>query len=199
MPEFLMSAETVSAWADVAQTLIAIVAALVVWYEYIEHKKARRADLAATLIARLDADELIAFAVTSLDWGDGLVVTPPAWRDLLENRKPLYEAAIVEDALSPNLNISTATDPLRMLYRQAFVRLFNHLQNVALHVKRERALLSDLGAMADLAHRLSRPLYVPSQELYRNAIAAWYPANVWALIERLDKRFPERSEDSRTS
>jgi hypothetical protein len=194
----MLSPDYVSAWADVAQTIIAIVAALVVWYEYIEHKKARRADLAATLIARLDADELIAFAVTSLDWGGGLVVVPPAWRDLLENRKPLYEAAIVEDALSPNLNISTAMDPLRMLYRHAFVRLFNHLQVVAVHVKRDPALISGLEPMADLAHRLSRPLYIPSRELYRNAIAAWYPANVWALIERLDKWFPEPSEESRT-
>jgi len=190
----MLSPDSVSAWADVAQTLIALVGALVVWYEYREHKKSRRADLAAALTAHLDADDLIAFAVNSLDWGAGLVVVPQAWRDLLDDRKPLYEAAIVEDALSATLSNSTATDPLRMLYRQAFVRLFNHLQTVAIHVNRDPVLLSELEPVADLAHRLSRPLYVPTRDLYRNAIAAWYPADVWVLIEALNQRFPERSE-----
>jgi hypothetical protein len=190
--------QELSAWNGLAQTLIALVGAVVVWYQYREYQKARRADLAITLVCQLDTDDLIAFAVSSLDWGAGYVLVPATWRDLVEDRKPIYAAANIEDALTPKLTLATSKDPLRILYRRSFVRLFDHLQIVALHVKRDPKLLDKLEPMADLAHRLCRPLYVQTKEqqksrpLYRHAIAEWYPGGeVLAFVEALDRRFPE--------
>jgi hypothetical protein len=193
-----MSLEQAAHWSAIAQAVIALVAAVFVWHEYRGHQKARRDDLARSLAAVLDTDELIAFAANSLDWGGGLVVAPPGWRDLLEHPAPLYDAAHVEDALQVRLTGSTQSNPLRLLYRHAFVRLFNHLEIVALHVKRDPALLIELEAIADVAHRLCRPHYVqltrklPERDLYRTALLGWYPPEVHEFVKQLDQHFPDR-------
>jgi hypothetical protein len=192
------SAAAISAWASVAQTALASLGAVFIWREYQAHQKGRRTDLALSLSAALDSDELLMFASNSLDWGGGLVVTPPSWRDLLDTPRSQFNRADVEDALDVGLSDTTQTNGVRMLFRYAFVRLFNHLEIVAQQVRKDPALLDELESMADVAHRLRRPLYVRTS-LYETAVKAWYSAEVWRFVEALDRRFPELKDGDATS
>src|SRR5262245_61429307 len=98
-----MDASWISALSDVGNTLIAGIVAGFVWIEYQQHKRTRRAELALSLASAVDADELEDFAVTSLDWGAGIVAVPQRWQHLFSGKPPTYSAADVEDALLSQL------------------------------------------------------------------------------------------------
>jgi hypothetical protein len=192
-----MSLEKFAALSTIVQTLIALFAAAVVAYEYAAHKRARRADLALSLISQLENDELAAFATTSLDWGAGYIIPPASWIPLLEDPHPVYSAALVEESLEVSINRATQESLLRQLFRRAFVQLFNRLEIMSIHVRNDSLLLEEFEPMAEIAHRLCAPLYVQTdravadRDLYRLALKGWYSPHVLAFVESVHRRFPE--------
>lgn len=185
-------ADWVTAASTSIQAVIAVIAAGTVWVQYQAHKNEERSALAMSLTQAIEQDDLAAFAVTSLDWGAGCVIIPPSWRDLFHDRTPEYLAEVVEDALSGSLTEETARNIINQLYRHAFVRLFNHLEIVAIHLKSDPELLEELEPIAWIAHKLLRPDYVGKKDLYVNALKSWqYPSGVLRFVCQLDERFPE--------
>ena len=79
----LTKADVVAAIATVATAITAVIALAVTWVEYGRQKGMARLELAQGLIDRLETDEMIAFAVKSLDWAAGTIPVPAAWRDIV--------------------------------------------------------------------------------------------------------------------
>jgi hypothetical protein len=186
----LTKADMIAAIATVATAIIAVIALVATWVEYGGQKGKARLELAQGLIDRLETDEMIAFAVRSLDWGAGTIPVPAAWRDIVRQpyitAEPVELAAAVEKQLTP----ATAQDPVRMLYRHSFVRLFDHLERIEDLRQKQAVETADLATMAWLAKQLRHWSYdpTPQKQAFQSAIDGWYEeGKLFGLIDDLIK------------
>ena len=141
----------------------------------LEHSRERsqaQLEVAQKLIEQFDSDEMISFAVTVLDWAAGIIVVPAAWRELVGKAGITPHPSEVIDATSYALSDDTRKDPTRLLYRHAFVRLFNHLERI------EDLRVSDAIAIADL-----RPVMWLVRELHS---WTYYPGTEWPFQAAMD-------------
>jgi hypothetical protein len=184
--EDAMSASSLSEAADVAQIVMATCAGLAllgVAVEYLAQKARSRLEHAQAMIEVFDRDEMIAFAVTCLDWAGGLIPIPSAWREAVGASVVRPDPAAVRTAVERVLNKETAESPLLLLYRHAFVRLFNHLERIE---DLRRAIgPSDVRPIAWIAQQLASWQY-GDPDTFAGAIDGWYDnGKLRRLIELL--------------
>jgi hypothetical protein len=155
--------------------------------EHVRQKAQFQLELAQKLIEHFDSDEMISFAVTVLDWGGGIIVVPAAWRDVIGKPgitpSPLEVIAATQYKLTPE----TKKDATRLLYRHAFVRLFNHLERIEDLRASDAIRVTDLQPVTWLAQELHRWTYYPKTEWpFQGAMDGWYPkGKLKGLVEAL--------------
>ncbi len=158
-----------------------------------------RVALAQRMSSELAQDELLSFAVNRLDWGAGLVQLPPSWRASPEIAFVPFDIDLFKRALLTDFKVSR--DPIGMLYRHAFVRLYDYLTRVASLEKDGLIELRDLPAHGWIANQLSDWPYINTEErstFFLAAIKAWYPDGLALnLIESLCKQFPRDRRDAK--
>jgi hypothetical protein len=191
----VLAAVDYAGWASVLISVIAFGAVVV---EYRRQKRQARLQLAQQMIERLDDDPMLRFAITALDWGAGLVIIPDSWRGPVQKPVVPFSLDAVRDGVSPRLTTSTANDPLRLLYRHAFVHLFNHLERIGTLVETDAIDVRDLRPIAWIAHQLLNWSYAPHDErehFFLGAMSEWYPNGMpEALVKKLAGQLPAHAQ-----
>ncbi|HMB95962.1 MAG TPA: hypothetical protein VKK61_07990 [Tepidisphaeraceae bacterium] len=179
-------------WASVLVSVIAFGAVVV---EYRRQTRRHRLEIAQNLIEQLDEDDMLRFAVTTLDWGAGLVIIPESWRSVIDKPSVEFQLDVILDALRPELTSVTARDPLHLLYRHSFVRLFNHLERISVLLESGAVDVNDLQPIAFVAHQLLQWSYASVEkgdEIFREAMKRWYPDDAPnRVVTLISKRFPQ--------
>ncbi|MGH7022225.1 MAG: hypothetical protein ACREEB_01395 [Caulobacteraceae bacterium] len=170
-------------WLESAGALLGGLAASVavgvtIWQYFVE-KSRRKFELASRLIGQLEGCEMLAFAVTCVDWGDGLIPTPSSWQPIVGSPMIKQDAGLLGEALRFELSDRVRGDPTGMMYRHAFVALFNHLERVQRHVDEGSIRAKDLRSLAWLARELSHWSYAALAEIdpnrfFMEAAEGWY-------------------------
>jgi hypothetical protein len=184
---------TIEAIAASVSAIVASLALVAVYREYRNQKNRNRLELAQSMIERAETDEMILFAMTSLDWAEGVVPVPQTWRAIIgkEAIKPDIEA--VYDAVRPQLTKKIAADEIKLLYRHAFVRLFNHLERIQALVDKQAIAVEDLRPLAWVAHELLSWRYDTEnrgERFFMEAIDDWFPSKLpRKLVTALARQF----------
>ena len=174
--------------AETIAAVAAVVGLVGAAFEYWRQKRQSRLELAQRLIEQFRSDEMIAFAVTSLDWGDGIIPVPVAWRDAVNKAWITPDPKELVAAVEYGLSKDTAKDPLRLLYRHSFVSLFDHLERIEDLRLAGAVTVSDLQPMVWIAEQLDNWLYnpYPGKPPFRDALNGWYAkGKLLRLIETL--------------
>jgi hypothetical protein len=174
--------------------LAAVVALLGVVAEYRRNKRKERLERAQRLLDRLDSDDILLFAVTLLDWGAGMVAVPAAWRGVVGHAAIVPDPSKLLSAMTPELSEQTASDPCEVLYRHAFVRLFNHLETIE-DLRRAGAIhVENLQPIVWLARELHRWQYAPEPEWpFGAAMNKWYePGKLTGLITSILAKYGDK-------
>jgi hypothetical protein len=200
--------------AEWISAIIAVFALVAVGVEYfrqkerdaIEDTQQKRRDqlqLAQAMIEQLSTNEMLLFATTTLDWGDAIILVPGPWREVVKSPCVHWNLADIRDALQPQLSPETRTNPVRLLYRHAFVQLFNHLERMDDLLRSDAISLSNLKPLSELARQLeswdyARGLTLEEKEqLFSKPIKAWYPDNAPKhFIDAVAKAFPAKSQEN---
>jgi hypothetical protein len=131
--------------------------------------------LAVALIAQLETDDELAFACRAIDWGVGPLVVPERYRALVEgipegkkNPTPAERGEIVIQkpelmarALRVYLAIDPENEPVGLIYRYCFDKLFNHLANVHRLLNEKQLNLQDLERLRYWLERIAIYEYCP--------------------------------------
>jgi hypothetical protein len=166
-------------------------------FEYCRRKAQAQLELAQKLIEHLDSDEMVSFAVTVLDWAAGIIVVPAAWRNLVGKAGITPNPSQVIDATRSTLSTETAKDPTRLLYRHAFVRLFNHLERIE-DLRVSGAIgVTDLRPLVWLVRELHRWTYYPGTEWpFQDAMDRWYPkGKLMGLLQALLSKYGDKDSN----
>ena len=168
-------------WLDIATSLATILGIFTFGIEYFRQRRESRFALAQQLIGEMDSDEMMIFAVNRLDWAAGKMPIPNYWKEtvgmsfIVPNNEKLY------NALRPKLTESTVEDSSSLFQRHSFVRLFNHLEKLALLERNGNLNIRDLKSIAWIAKELVNYKYAGKFEkpdYFLPAIKAWYPQKV---------------------
>jgi hypothetical protein len=184
----LTKADVVAAIATVATAIIAAIALVATWIEYRRQKRSARLELAQGLIDRLETDEMIVFAVKSLDWAGGQIPVPATWRAIVQCESIPPDPHELAAAVEMQLTEKTAQNPVRLLYRHSFVSLFNHLERIEDLRQKNAVKTADLGTMSWLAGELKDWRYDPNpgEPAFRPALDGWYEkGKLFQLIDDL--------------
>jgi hypothetical protein len=182
---------TVQYSLDVANVVVILVTLVGLWFAFNEYQDQRRRaklELAQELVRRFDEDDMIDFAVTTLDWAEGLLPVPVPWRDVVKEVAIKPDIALLEEALQPDLTDNIAKNPIGLLFRHSFVRLFNHLENIQDLRSRKSIEDADLAPIAYILAQLAKWKYAPqerTQHFFRKSLDDWYPGG--KLLRLLDE------------
>ncbi len=141
--------------------------------EYVRIGRWKKAELAATQLAALIEDDVLAFACHALDWGIGPIMVPVRYRVLLDKDLVEHNVAALELAVEPGLNYQTRNDPQGLLYRYCFDRLFNHFTFVHSMIERKLFSAADVASMKyylDLIHDYPYARTKKSTEVFKDFI-----------------------------
>lgn len=181
--------------ADWISAIVGVFALFAVWIEYMRQKRMTRQQLAQDLSARFDTDEMIAFAVTTMDWGTGILVVPEPWREVVAAPALSWNIADIRDAVHGTLTETTRVNPVRLLYRHAFVHLFNHIERISQLEQVGALRIEDLRFVAWLAYEITDWRYAPAgeeREFFKGALDLWYPnSELHSFLERICSKFPK--------
>lgn len=164
--------------------------------EYRRQRTQSRLELAQKLIECFQSDDMIAFAVTSLDWGDGIIPVPMAWRDVIGAASIIPDPKELLAAVEYGLTDKTKKDPVRLLYRHSFVSLFNHLERMEDLRSAGAVTASDLLPIVWIAAYIDEWPYnpYPDKPPFRDALNGWYEeGKLLRLISALLKEKKGRS------
>jgi hypothetical protein len=165
------------------------------------HARLSKVALAQQMSSELAQDELLSFAVNRLDWGAGLVQIPPSWRESPDTAFVPFDIKLFKTALLTDFQVSQ--NPVGMLYRHSFIRLYDHLTRVASLENNGLIELGDLPAHGWIANQLRDWSYISAEErstFFLEAIAAWYPDGLaLKLIDSLCKQFPQDRRDAKAT
>jgi hypothetical protein len=157
----------------------ALVAVCVTIWQYFAVKRQKEFELATRLIAEFDRDELLRFSVTCVDWAAGMIPTPKDWLPIVGHPVITHDISLFHEALRVDLTLKVANDPKGMLYRHAFVALFNHLERLQFYVDLHAVRKEDLISLSWLARELWSWRYAgsfayDSHGFFMEAAEKWY-------------------------
>lgn len=164
-----------SAIATVVQAFFAILGGVFVYFEYCSSKESQRLQLAHKMVDQIAEDPRLMFCTIVLDWGVGAIPVPPEWQAYVGAPHIIFDKAKVEEALSPKLTEPTSMDPTRLMYRHAFVRLFDHLERIQQMIDAKVIFIRHLSNLVWMAHKLTNPDYI-SRNTFIDAMKVWYPS-----------------------
>jgi hypothetical protein len=191
-------ADTISKLGPLVAAVSAAIAAFGACYVYLQYTRTqawRRGDLAATLMAKLEGDDELAFACQALDWGTGPIIVPERYRPLMKrfdmpNETVLdHEPGVLAAALEPDLNQQTLTSAQGLIYRHCFIKLFNHLENIGRLVGSRQIAIADLEGLDYWLARVARYGYAPPEtrpeRIFQPAISVFGYHKIPALGRQL--------------
>jgi hypothetical protein len=146
-------------------------------WQYFQQKRKNEFEIASELVKELDSNELLRFSVLCIDWGYGLLPVPSHWRPIVRGPAIEHDIACMWNALRIELTMEVAQSPKAMLYRHAFVALFNHLENIWLHLEEKSIRIQDLRNLSWLTKQLWSWSYAGGydpHEFFMKAAAEWY-------------------------
>jgi hypothetical protein len=175
--------------SEVISALVTVLALCGVFIEYKEKQKQWRLQLAQEVERQLENNETLSFCITCLDWGAGRVPVPCHWREIVGEPAIVPDVQLMYQALRPELTHEIAQNPKGLLYRHAFVVLFNYLGRVEDLMRRGALLSEDLSELPWVAGQLKAWKYAADPQrkhFFMAAIDDWYPDHKpSALINRL--------------
>lgn len=172
----------------------AIVAIGITVWQYFALKRQRRFELARRLLGELESNDLLRFAVTCIDWGAGLIPVPKAWRPILGQPIIEHDVQLLWEALRTDLSVRVESDTKGMLYRHAFVALFNHLERLWFYLAQGAIEEKDLASLAWLARQVwcwpyAKPYKLDPRQFFMEAARNWYdteaPERLIGSVRRL--------------
>jgi hypothetical protein len=182
---------------ELAEWITAVVSVLALFgvvVEYNRQKRRERVQLAQKMIERLATDEMLLFATTALDWGTAFVVVPERWRDVVKAPAIPWNLEDIQDAMKPDITPETINSPVRLLYRHAFVHLFNHLERIGNLVETGAIDVCDLRPLTWLVKELKSWRYAELEDretVFIPSIRRWYPNGIpSALLDTIATAFP---------
>ncbi|HEX4950387.1 MAG TPA: hypothetical protein VFZ34_27225 [Blastocatellia bacterium] len=188
-------------WVEVVNKLATpTIAAVSAFYVYLQYKRAQRwkaADLAASLLDRLEADPALSLACHALDWGVGPLLIPEQYQPLFPREASgeypgvmQHDVNVLVQAIKPQLNQSTLSDPKGLVYRFCYIKLFNHLDNIYTLLKDKQLRKEDLAGLKYWLALLHNYHYAPQStertQVFLPALKAWGYANITRLAEELN-------------
>lgn len=191
--------------ADWISAAVAVVALAAVVFEYFRQRRRSRVETALALVARMNDDAMAQFAITVLDWGTGILVVPQDWRDVIRsaaksdkdvNRAPAGQRVAADGSFVQwsidDIKASTrgplgdaANDYVRLLYRHAFVALFNHLEHMGALLNDGVIKGKDLRSISWLVREIRNwsilkhyPQHKVEGGFFDDALKSWYTNNL---------------------
>ncbi|WP_140780466.1 hypothetical protein [Mesorhizobium sp. B1-1-9] len=182
--------------SEVVSACIALAAFIGVIYEYLNARRQRRLELAQQLSYQLEQDEILRFATTSLDWGVGLVPVPEEWRKIVNEEAIVPDRESMQIALTPEFSPSLQQNKVALMYRHAFVALYNHLERAKDLCDKRAVLSKDLSTLGWVSAQLVDWEYAPkglAPGFFMDALRGWYPkTGLDKFVEKLARQFPKR-------
>lgn len=144
--------------------------------QYERTKRVRAVDLAISLVGQLDTLPELAFACQALDWGVGPLIVPERYRALLARDdggdKPPnarqrgevadHDVVLMSNALKLHLSFDLGRQPLGLIYRYCFDKLFAHLANIERLIAGGQLDEKDLRPLAYWLSRIAHYEYLPA-------------------------------------
>lgn len=170
---------SVPIWVETLSKLaipaIAFVGAIYTVRQFQRARRWRAGDLAVAMISQLETDDELAFACRAIDWGVGPLIVPKRYRVLVEskpedekNPTPAERGEIVIQtpelmvrALRVQLSIDPEAEPIGLVYRYCFDKLFDHLANVNRLLIEQQLNLKDLERLRYWLKRIAIYEYCP--------------------------------------
>lgn len=163
--------------ADIVSALIAVAAFVGVVREYRQNSRIKRLELVQNLDYTMETDEEIKFAVTSLDWGAGVIPVPTRWREVVNKPGIRPDLRLLGLGVAPGFSKELEDEPVALMYRHCFVALFNHLERVKLLHDKKAIEIEDLNAVSWVASQLVDFPYARQEQradFFLPAIKRWY-------------------------
>ncbi len=197
-------------WVDAVSKLgtlgIAAVSATYAYLQYRRSQKWKSSDLAASLMEKLSSDPQLALACHSLDWGVGPLIVPEQYRELLRKDREEFVPTIMQHepmilcrALEPYLNEETVREPRGLIYRYAFIRLFEHLHLIATLLESRQIRVADIEGLRYWLRALRAYPYSPpdidSKAVFSPAIEIWEYDKIFDLARQLGIEGWQKSSD----
>jgi hypothetical protein len=184
--------------ANIAEWLTLGVNALgfgIIVAQYRKELRHHRLELAQQMVERIDTDDLLRFAATTLDWAAGMVLVPEACRAAVADKAAIpVDLDNLRDALSIELTATNANDTVRLMYRHAFVQLFNHLKRMGILLESGALSVDDLQPLSFMAASLLDWHYGNPPErrtIFVAPMTAWYPQHTpLELVTAIARRHP---------
>lgn len=172
LPYFTPTAEWVSA-------TVAVLGAVLIPIEYLRQRQNQKMAEAGELERRYDEDASLRFAVLCLDWGEGQLPVPNEYVQFIGAPAIKHDRTTIYKALRPELLDDVSRDQLATLYRQSFVALFNHIEQIMRLWDRGRVRKNDLPKTLWISRQLVKWSYCGtkyrSDEWFIPALKSWYP------------------------
>lgn len=188
-------------WVEIVNKLatpgIAAVSAFYVYLQYRRSQKWKAADLAQTLLQKLDSDQALALACQALDWGVGPLIIPDQYRPLFHSGEQDKTPAVMQHdpkvmcvAVEPYLDKSTLLDPRGLVYRYCFIKLFSYFDNMYKLVLTGQLFVEDISEVRFWLQRIQNYIYAPpgreGHSIFQPTLYAWEYNNVVSLGELLN-------------
>lgn len=193
--------------AELSEVVIAVCALIGLPSAALEYWRARKQvklELAQRLMAKFDSDDMVRFATTSLDWAWGLIPVPLAWREIVKSAAIAPNAQKVLMAVQPQLTAAVAADPETLLYRHAFVYLFNQIESMADLTGAKAINPSDLVPIVWTLRQLRDWRYgspTPKDQQFLPTMNSWYEKGklvrfIDSVIVLADRKLPNQHKGS---
>jgi len=192
----LENSEGCAAWVS---AIVALAALALVPREYYNQRRQHQLETALGLIDQLRTEEMLSFAVTTLDWGTGKIPAPQLWKSVIDE-PVVWNWQVIHDATRPQITQPTVDDVTRLLYRHSFVALFNHLERMGELLERGVINVEDLRSLSWVCQQLVSWDYAPpplQNGYFDETLQLWYPGGgPQNLIRAVTARWPKSAGES---
>lgn len=171
----MLSEAAIKLWLSTFTLVVAVIGGIYTAFQYQRNKRNRAIDLAIALTGQLETVQELAFACQALDWGGGPLIVPDRYRCLLERsgedgQPPTprqrgevvdHDVGLMAAGLEVSFYLGAGDQPVLLIYRYCFDKLFNHLSNVERLVASGQLAIEDLGALRYWLKRIACYEYPP--------------------------------------
>lgn len=184
--------------------LIAFSGAVYTALQFQRAKRWRAGDLAQELLSDLSVDDELAFACQAIDWGIGPLIVPARhrpimWTIAVDPAHPTprelgevidHDVKIMAAALQVQLPPASLNNPLYLVYRYSFDKLFTHLSYVNTLIERKQIAVADLEGFKYWLIRIAVYEYPPypmtGEQMFQRFLT--YPYFLYSGVAELGKK-----------